>query len=135
VNHQPLRIDRRQAERFVLSPMYSSIAVRRLDSDRFEEDGHCWDISEGGVSFEFDCPIAPGTPVVLRIDLPADPYGEQPMPGPGRAVFVFANIIWLTDDEGLGPVRMAAAFTRFAREGDKERLIREYCSGRYARAA
>jgi hypothetical protein len=49
-------------------------------------------------------------------------------------VFVFANVIWLAGD-GAGPCRMAAAFTRFARAGDKERLIREFCTGRYARAA
>jgi hypothetical protein len=46
-------------------------------------------------------------------------YGTPPMDGPGRSAFVFANIVWLTDDDGIGPARMAAAFTRFAREGDR----------------
>lgn len=130
----PTKINRRRHERFRLEPMYAGLAVRLLDGEAFELEGHSWDISEGGVSFELDRPIAPGTPVALRIDLPTLPDGMPIAGGPGRAVFVFANVIWLAGD-GAGPCRMAAAFTRFARAGDKERLIREFCTGRYARAA
>ncbi|MEO1583384.1 MAG: PilZ domain-containing protein [Planctomycetota bacterium] len=130
-------IDRRQHERFALQPMYSRVAVRLLDADSltFDFEGHGWDIAEGGISFELDRAIAPGTPIVMQIDLPLDSDGNPPGLGPGRSVFVFANVVWLTEDDGVGPARMAAAFTRFAREGDKERLIREFCSGRYVRAA
>jgi hypothetical protein len=48
--------------------------------------------------------------------------------GPGRSIFVFGNIIWL-DDEESGPSRMAIAFTRFARAGDRERLLRQMSAG------
>ncbi|MEL7484904.1 MAG: PilZ domain-containing protein [Planctomycetota bacterium] len=128
-------INRRQFERFALSPAYNQLAVRFTDSETFEFQGHGWDVSEGGICFELDRAIAPGTPIVMQIDLPHDSYGNPPMDGPGRSVFVFANVVWLTEDDGIGPARMAAVFTRFAREGDRERLIREFCSGRYARAA
>ncbi|MEL6795237.1 MAG: PilZ domain-containing protein [Planctomycetota bacterium] len=128
-------VNRRQFERFALSPMYNRVAVRFTDTETFAFEGHGWDICEGGVCFELDRPIAAGTPIVMRIDLPLDAHGNPPMDGPGRSVFVFANVVWLTESDGTGPARMAAAFTRFAREGDKERLIREFCSGRYARAA
>lgn len=127
--------NRRQFERFTLNPMYNQLAVRFLDTETFDYEGHGWDVCEGGICFEIDRAIEPGTPIVMKIDLPHDQYGNPPMDGPGRSVFVFANIVWLTDDDGSGPARMAAAFTRFARAGDKERLVREFCSGRYARAA
>ncbi|MEM9167695.1 MAG: PilZ domain-containing protein [Planctomycetota bacterium] len=132
---QPPRVNRRRHERFTLSPMYHRIAVRMLDEERFEFDGHCWDIAEGGISFELDRAIAPGTPVVLQIDLPLDAQGRPPGLGPGRSVFVFANIVWLTDEDEVGPARMAAAFTRFARAGDQQRLIQQFCTGMYTRAA
>ncbi len=128
-------INRRRFERFALSPMYNRLAVRFLETDTFEFEGHGWDVCEGGICFELDRPIAPGTPIVMQIDLPHHADGTPPMGGPGRSVFVFANIVWLNEDDGAGPSRMAAAFTRFARAGDKVRLIREFCSGRYARAA
>ncbi|MGP1271939.1 MAG: PilZ domain-containing protein [Phycisphaerales bacterium] len=129
------RVNRRRFERFRLSPMYHGVQVRLLDEPWTDRQGHCWDISEGGVSFELDEPIAPGTPVVLQIELPPDETGAPVRVGPGRSVFVFANVVWLTDDDGIGPARMAAVFTRFAREGDETRLIRSFCSGRFARAA
>lgn len=136
ITHEPSpRVDRRRHERFALSPMYHGVSVRLLDETGFGREGHCWDIAEGGVSFELDIAIEPGTPVVLQIELPPDEHGNPVHIGPGRSVFVFANVVWLTDDEGLGPARMAAVFTRFAREGDQERLIRSFCSGRFARAA
>ncbi|MEM8756198.1 MAG: PilZ domain-containing protein [Planctomycetota bacterium] len=127
--------ERRRSPRFALDPMYHRVAVRRLDEDDFAEEGHCWDISEGGVSFELDEPIAPGTPVVLQIDLPPNPDGTPILVGPGRSVFAFANVVWLTGEDGLGPARMAAAFTRFARAGDKDRLLHDYCKGRFTKAA
>lgn len=124
--------NRRQYERFALAPMYTPITARLLDNEEFSLEGHAYNISEGGVQFELDHPIAPGTAIALQITLPTGT--AAPDIGPGRSVFVFANIVWL-DDEEPGPVRMAATFTRFARLGDKERLLRMISSGRYARAA
>ncbi len=53
-----------------------------------------------------------------------------------RPVCVFANLVWLEDDEAEpGPVRMAAVFSRFAQAGDHESLLGRLRSGRYAVAA
>jgi hypothetical protein len=124
--------NRRQHERFALAPMYTPITARLLENEEFTLEGHAYNISEGGVQFELDHPIAPGTSIALQITLPTGSAAVDL--GPGRSVFVFANIIWI-DDEEPGPVRMAAAFTRFARFGDKERLLRMISTGRYSRAA
>ena len=58
--------------------------------------------------------------MALKIELPT----RVDDVGPGRAVFAFANIVWM-DDEDEGPVRMAAVFTSFARIGDEERLMNQ----------
>lgn len=124
------QINRRQFERFALLPMYSRVTMRLLDGDSFEHEGHAYDISEAGLCFEIDRPIEIGTTVVLRIDLPLTGEGEQ------RYIEVFSRIVRIDEDDAeVGPVRMAAEFTRFARFGDKQRLIAHFCTGRYARAA
>jgi len=104
----------------VLPVGYTPIAVRRLDEDVFTLEGHAYDISVGGVQFELDQGIEPGTRVAVRIHLPTR-VGDV---GPGRAVFAFGNVVW-NDDEDVGPVRLAVAFTSFARAGDEERLVRQ----------
>ncbi|MBY0262890.1 MAG: PilZ domain-containing protein [Phycisphaerales bacterium] len=125
-------INRRQFTRFQLEAMYTPIAVRLLDSEVFTIEGHAYDISEGGVRFELDRAVAPGTKIAMQITLPSHDISE---PGPGRSVFVFANVVWLEDEDEPGPVRMAAVFTHFARANDKERLIRQFATGRYRAAA
>ena len=112
--------ERRIGPRYVLPVGYTPIAVRRLDEDVFMLEGHAYDISVGGVQFELDQGIAPGTRVAVRIHLPTR-VGDV---GPGRAVFAFGNVVW-NDDEDVGPVRLAVAFTSFARAGDEERLMRQ----------
>lgn len=124
--------NRRQHERFALAPMYTPIMARLLENEEYTLEGHAYNISEGGVQFELDHPVAPGTTIALQITLPVGAASDDI--GPGRSVFVFANVVW-TDDEEPGPVRMAATFTRFARLGDQERLARLISAGRYARAA
>jgi len=127
-----VRMNRRQFERFVLQPMYTRVALRRLVEDTFTREGHIHNASEGGLMFELDDPIEPGTPVAVQIHLP----GLHNDIGPGRAVFALGTIVWVADDlEEPGPVRMAVSFTRFARAGDRDRLVRQLASGRYARAA
>lgn len=128
----PHQINRRRYERFALSPMYTPVAVRVLSEDGFKHEGHAYDIGEGGVRFELDRAIAPGTPVAIQITLPA---GAGIPAGQGRGVFVFANVIWNQDEDEPGPVRMAAAFSRFARAGDRDRLLGYLSGTRHARAA
>lgn len=124
--------DRRRFPRFQLEASYAPIALRSLDSEVFNIEGNAYDISEGGLRFEADRGIEPGTAIALQITLPT--MHNQDL-GPGRAVFVFANVIWIEDEDEPGPVRMAAVFTRFARVGDRERLLRELRTGRYRLAA
>lgn len=125
-------IDRRRHPRFVLDPMYTSISARLLDSEKFTIEGNAYDISEGGLRFELDRAIAPGTKIALQITLPT--WNQEDL-GPGRSVFVFANVVWLEDEDQPGPYKMAAVFTHFARAGDRERLLRQFASGRYRAAA
>jgi hypothetical protein len=127
--------DRRRYARFATEAMYTPIAVRLLDSDHFNLEGHGFDISEGGLRFELDRAIEPGTGVALRITLPTMAGAASARPGPGRAVFVFANVVWVADEDEPGPVKMAAVFTRFARAGDRERLLAELRTGIYRAAA
>lgn len=125
-------IDRRQFTRYQLPSMYSRIMVRPLDSDEFQWEGHAYDISRGGIRFELDNGVAPGTQVAVRIDLPQTTSERSTA---RRSVFAFANVIWMSDADEYGPVRLAAAFTRFAREGDEEQLNARLSQGRYALAA
>jgi len=117
--------------------MYTPVRVRRLDDPVFAHAGHAYDISEGGVRFELDEPIDPGTPIAIQIALPTGGRGwdGQMGSGPGRAVFVLGNVVWVCEEDLPGPVRCAAAFTRFARAGDRERLMHRLVAGRFARAA
>lgn len=112
--------------------MYAPLAVRLLDADTFTIEGHAYDISVGGIRFELDRPIEPGTQVAMQITLPPTDLGDI---GPGRSVFVFANIVWLEDEDQVPPVRMAAVFAYFARAGDQERLLKQFATGRYRMAA
>jgi len=128
-------VNRRQFERFALNAAYTQIAVRLLDEDRFTLQGHTYDISEGGVQFELDRGIEPGTRIALQITLPEAFRGQHSDIGPGRSVFVFGTVVWIEDENEPGPVRMAAVFTSFAREGDRERLLRQLSVKAARRAA
>lgn len=126
-------VDRRRHERFRLAPGYTGIAVRLPDRGTFTLQGHAYDISEGGIRFEVDEPINPGTRVSIRVDLPQAVIGCEDDIGPGRAVFVTGNVVWCDVDEARSIA--AIAITRYDRAGDKERLMRRLTSGRALRAA
>jgi len=111
--------NRRVQERYITSPMHHAISVRPFAEDHFVYGGHAYDISEGGVCFELDDPLEPGTPVGLMIHLP---IGFDR--GPGRAVFATGRVVWLSDVTEPGPVRMGVVFHHFARVGDEDRLRR-----------
>jgi hypothetical protein len=129
--------NRRQHQRFAMRPMYTPILVRLLDNDSFSLEGHAYNVSEGGVQFELDHPVAPGTPIALQITIPVPddaPNQHWDGRGPGRSVFAIGNVVWLDDSEP-GPVRLAATITRFCRTCDRERLLGQLASGNYALAA
>ncbi|MBL0927859.1 MAG: PilZ domain-containing protein [Phycisphaerales bacterium] len=126
--------ERRKHPRFVMPSMYTSVAVRPLDSERFLWTGHAYDLSEGGMRFELDQPIAPGTRVAIRIQLPGSASLRA---ADRRPIYVFANVVWVEQDDldQAGPVRMACVFSRFVQPGDQERLLARLNSGRYSAAA
>ncbi len=126
--------DRRRFPRYLLPSMYTSIAVRPLDMEGFQWEGHAYDISEGGMRFEIDEPIPPGSAVAMRIELPG---AHSLRIAERRPVYVMANVVWLEEDdlEHPGPVRMACVFHQFVQPGDRERLMGRLKSGRYSLAA
>ncbi|USN98569.1 MAG: PilZ domain-containing protein [Phycisphaeraceae bacterium] len=128
------QIDRRRHPRFSVSPSYTPVRLRLMTEDSFARPGHAYDISEAGIRFEMDIPVEPGTPVAMEIMLPEQPGMLHTNDGPGRAVFVLGNVVWC-DVEEPGPAQMALAVTRYARSGDKERLMRRLTTGVYARVA
>lgn len=130
----PFGKDRRRHQRFVLPSMYTLIEARPLDREEFCWSGHAYDLSEGGLRFELDCPVEPGTTIALRIQLPGATtlrYAER------RPVYAFANVVWIEEEDldQSGPVRMACVFKRFVLPGDLDRLRERLSSGRYSVAA
>ena len=126
--------DRRVHTRYVMPSSYTSIAVRPADSERFLFEGHAYDVSEGGMRFEIDEPIPPGSRIAARIDLPGSTalrVVER------RPVYVMANVVWIEEDDLdlPGPVRMACVFRQFVQPGDRDRLLSRLTSGRYSIAA
>jgi hypothetical protein len=126
--------ERRRHTRYLLPSMYTEIAVRPLDSDEFVWHGHAYDLSVGGMRFELDQPIEPGTPVAVRIQLPGS---TMLRPHERKPIYAFANTVWIEEDdiESAGPVRMACVFTRFCMPGDEERLSKRLSNGRFSLAA
>jgi hypothetical protein len=121
--------NRRKHSRYVLPTGYTPIAVRYADADEFTLGGHAYNISQGGICFELDQPVTPGTQVGMMVTLPEGSSAVK------RAVFVLANIVWVGDVEEPGPVEHAAAFHLFPRVGDEDLLRAALKSGRYAMAA
>jgi len=127
------RNERRQHNRYELKPAYTRLLVRPEGEHHFTLEGHAYDISIGGMRFELDSPIEPGSPVGLLLDLP------QPSP-PGaivgsNLVAITGTVVWIDDDDAPGPVRMAAIFHNFESPADEERLAKAISTGRYAAAA
>ena len=126
--------ERRRFQRYVLPSMYTEVAVRSLDDTEFMWKGHAYDISGGGMRFEIDAPIEPGTTVAIRIMLPG---AQHVRTCDRRAVYAFANVVWIEEDDldQPGPVRMACVFSSFVQPGDQDRLMERLRSGRFSQAA
>jgi hypothetical protein len=124
--------NRRRHPRLEVPPMYTAITIQAPDFGRLE--GHAYDVSEGGVQFELDQPLEPGTRVEITLELPNSFGYPQPANPREREVHAVGNIIWVDQSEP-GPVRLALAFTRFQGEDDQARLldrIRRVVTGRLA---
>ena len=125
--------DRRIYPRFVLPSMYTDIAIRTLDEQTFDLEGHAYDLSIGGMRFELDRGLEPGQVVAARLSLPSSALRWTDR----RPIYAMTRLVWVNQDdiEECGPVRMACVFNRFMQPGDEARLVEALKSGRYALAA
>lgn len=127
--------DRRAHARFPLKPMYTGIEVKAATADGQPLEGHAYDISRGGVSFELDDAIEPGTPVYLKLTLPEWLLGLVEGDADLSSVRIRGTVVW-TDDDGVpGPVRMAATFHSFISESEQELFLKTLKGHRYALVA
>lgn len=127
--------NRRRHDRFVVPPMYTPLTAGPIGGaeHEFPWEGHAYDVSEGGAQFELDHLLTPGTPVRLRIELPGlGLAARQILSGVAAPIIVHATVVWLEDEDEPAPYRMAAIFTRFFREGDRERLKDRLRSGYFS---
>lgn len=140
--------NRRRHERFATLPMYTAVQVWPAGQSSNQSadtapplEGHAYDLSEGGIRFELDAPIPPGTAITLRLQMPRwlswrsgaailDAAGTEP-----TCIEVLARVLWIDDDGVRGPVRMAAVFTSFLDASDKDRLMGMLTTGGLRRAA
>ena len=106
--------DQRQHPRIKVPAMYTLIRARVQGSTRYNWTGHIYDVSLGGVRFELDMPIEPGTQLELRGMLPG--AGHTTFRALGRVVRVHS------DASDLGPAIMALQFESFQSPMDRHRL-------------
>jgi Tfp pilus assembly protein PilZ len=114
-------VDRRQHERFRLSPMYSPVTVQHVEGLRMQVlDGHAYDVSESGVRLELDQALQIGERVALLLQI----AGEE------RGIGITAQVVWVNPEEDdPGPRRMAMRFLTFSAGSDRRRLIDYIRSG------
>lgn len=116
--------DRRAHTRYALKPMYSAIEVK-VDADMAEGmQGHAYDISRGGVCFELDNRVEPGTPILMKLSLPEWLLGLTDGEADLTSVQVKGTVIWNDDDGVPGPVRMAAVFTAFDTAAERDLFLK-----------
>lgn len=129
--------NRREHDRFTLQPMYTRVMIRPQGEKLFTLEGHAYDLSMGGLRFELDDGIEPGSPVGIMLELPL-PGGLHMDLNAGpttQLVAATGTVVWLDDDDANGPVRMAAVFHAFETPEDEQRLFEALATGRYAQAA
>jgi hypothetical protein len=125
------QINRRRFPRYTTNPAYTPVAVRILDGRGGEElEGHAYNISEGGVRFEVDRALEPGTRIGVRVTFPGAAGNDA-----DRSILAVATVVWTEDADEPGPVRTAAAFEHFAGAGDRAKLTEQFATGRYRLAA
>ncbi|MDQ7014153.1 MAG: PilZ domain-containing protein [Planctomycetota bacterium] len=128
--------DRRADTRFPLKPMYSGIEVKLTGEEEAAPfEGHAYDISRGGVNFELDQAIEPGTPIYLKLTLPEWLLGLVDGSADLTSVQIKGTVVWKDDDGVPGPVRMAATFQSFGTIAERELFLRTLKSHQYAVAA
>lgn len=108
------RQEHRVHPRYTVPAMYSLIRIRCEGDRTFNRMGHIYDVSQGGVRFELDEPIEPGTWIEARAMLPG--YHHINLEVTGRVIRIH------DDRDEPGPIRMAMMFDPFANEEDANRF-------------
>ena len=111
--------NRRRHERMKLQPMYTSVAVQRIEQkDRcfniMRMKGHAYDLSQSGARIEVDEPLEVGEQVAMVVTLPEEPKG----------IFMAAEVVRVHDEEDdPGPRRAGVRFKEFLSPYDRNRLL------------
>lgn len=108
------RQDQREHPRIKVPAMYTLLRARVLGSSKYTWTGHIYDVSVGGMRFELDMPIEPGTQLELRGMLPGS--GHTTFRAIGRVVRVHS------DREERGPAILGLKFESFQSPMDRQRL-------------
>ncbi len=106
--------DLRQHPRVKVPAMYTLIRARVQGSSRYNWTGHIYDVSMGGVRFELDMPVEPGTELEIRGMLPGS--GHTTFRAIGRVVRIHS------DAHEHGPCIMGLQFESFQSPMDRHRL-------------
>ena len=107
--------DSRQLPRLKLPAMYTLVRVRPAGEEKYTWSGFIYDISEGGMRFEIDDAIEPGTKIEVRAMLPGATHVT--FEASGTVVRIHDD-----DDNYFGPTRMGLIFDEFKTENDHMRL-------------
>ena len=108
------RRDQRQHPRIKVPAMYTLVRARVLGSSKYTWTGHIYDVSVGGMRFELDMPIEPGTQLELRGMLPGS--GHTTFRAIGRVVRIHS------EPNEMGPVILGLQFESFQSPMDRHRL-------------
>ncbi|MFA9477318.1 PilZ domain-containing protein [Phycisphaerales bacterium AB-hyl4] len=117
----PRMAEQRLHPRLKVPAMYTLMRARLVGDDRYRWTGHIYDISMGGMRFELDELVEPGTEIEFRAMLP----------GQSQVMFrAVGRVVRLHEPDATeGPVRMGMQFDRFTSMIDQRRL-RDYLTAR-----
>ena len=103
--------ERRIQPRLQLPPMYTLVRVRMANDTQYRWTGHIHDVSLGGMLFELDQTLKPGTVLEVRGLLP----GHKQLTFHARGPIIRVHF----DDQAFGTRRVAMSFDAFSREQDR----------------
>ena len=106
-------VEQRRSPRLKILPMYTSIRVRCHGHLPFDQTGHIYDVSTGGMRFELDHSLECGTHIDVQASLP----GTSP-----TCINLSGHVVRYHEPDEVGPVRMGMAFDGAIRSADRRRL-------------
>lgn len=110
--------------------MYSLVRVKPKGAKRYPWTGYVYDVSLGGMRFELDDKLEPGTEVEVRAMIPFDRQ---------MTINATGTVVRMHDDsDEVGPVRMGLNFTEFKTDNDRRKVddfVNQRLSGEFRKAA